>query len=139
MIYLKLSSIALPIFAVMDFLWLGLFMSRFYSRELGSLARRAGDSLSPHWPSVGAVYVLLALSVAVFILPRYAGRAINAQIFALGALLGVIVYGVYDLTNYATLAGWSAKLAAVDILWGGIIYGTTSLLTGLVGRALKIV
>ena len=35
-----------------------------------------------------------------------------------GAGLGLVVYGVYDLTNLATLRGWSPALAIVDILWG---------------------
>ena len=38
-----------------------------------------------------------------------------------GALLGLITYSTYDLTNLATLRGWSAKLALIDLAWGTII------------------
>lgn len=135
---LKLSTISLPIFALMDYLFLGLLMAPFYSRELGSLARRAGESLAPDLPSAGLVYILMALSVAVFILPRFAGKEIGLHTFALGALLGLVIYGIYDLTNYSLLSGWSVKLAAVDVAWGCVIYGTNSVVTGLIGRALKL-
>ena len=32
-----------------------------------------------------------------------------------GALLGLIAYSTYDLTNLATLRGWSAQLALIDL------------------------
>ena len=40
---------------------------------------------------------------------------------ASGALLGPIAYSTYDLTNLATLRGWSAKLALIDLVWGTIV------------------
>ena len=38
-----------------------------------------------------------------------------------GFLYGITVYAVYDLTNRATLREWPARLAAVDIAWGGVL------------------
>jgi uncharacterized membrane protein len=37
---------------------------------------------------------------------------------AYGALLGFVVYGVYDFTNLATLRHYPVKLAIVDVAWG---------------------
>ena len=34
------------------------------------------------------------------------------------ALLGLVAYGTYDITNLSTLKGWSVKLAVIDIAWG---------------------
>ncbi len=36
-----------------------------------------------------------------------------------GAAFGLAVYGVYNLTNKATLPGYSWKMVAVDTVWGG--------------------
>lgn len=36
----------------------------------------------------------------------------------MGSIYGLVVYGVYDLTNLAILANWTLKLTIVDILWG---------------------
>jgi len=38
-----------------------------------------------------------------------------------GALLGFFAYATYDLTNLATLRGWSPTLAIVDMAWGTFI------------------
>jgi uncharacterized membrane protein len=35
-----------------------------------------------------------------------------------GALLGFVAYATYDLTNLATLKGFSAKIVAIDLAWG---------------------
>jgi uncharacterized membrane protein len=44
-------------------------------------------------------------------------------------LLGLVIYAVYESTNYATLKKWSPYLVVVDTLWGGILFGTTTYLT----------
>jgi uncharacterized membrane protein len=41
-------------------------------------------------------------------------------------LFGLVVYGVYDSTNYATLKRWSAQVAIMDTIWGGILMATTT-------------
>lgn len=41
-------------------------------------------------------------------------------------LLGVMVYGVYDMTNYATIKKWSPYLATLDIIWGGTLFALTT-------------
>lgn len=38
-----------------------------------------------------------------------------------GALLGLIAYATYDLTNLATLRGWSVKLSMMDTAWGTFV------------------
>jgi uncharacterized membrane protein len=35
-----------------------------------------------------------------------------------GALLGLVIYGGYDLTNLAILKGWPLGLSLLDIAWG---------------------
>ena len=43
----KLFAIVLPVFLLIDLLWLGLVMNRFYSAELGEMARREGAASRP--------------------------------------------------------------------------------------------
>jgi uncharacterized membrane protein len=40
-----------------------------------------------------------------------------------GALLGLLAYGTYEFTNYATLRDWSSQQVIVDTLWGGALTG----------------
>jgi len=41
-------------------------------------------------------------------------------------LLGIVIYGVYETTNYAILSEWTAKSVALDTLWGGILFALTT-------------
>jgi uncharacterized membrane protein len=43
-------------------------------------------------------------------------------------LLGVLINGVYETTNYAFFKDWSPSLVLLDTLWGGILLSTTTLL-----------
>lgn len=40
-----------------------------------------------------------------------------------GMILGALCYGTYEMTNYATLAGWSIEQVAADMLWGTLLTG----------------
>ncbi|MFY0596737.1 MAG: DUF2177 family protein [Cognatishimia sp.] len=40
-----------------------------------------------------------------------------------GALLGLLAYGTYEFTNYATLKDWSFEQVATDLIWGGVLTG----------------
>lgn len=43
--------------------------------------------------------------------------------FVGGVALGLLAYGTYEFTNYATLRDWSIEQVAIDTLWGGILTG----------------
>lgn len=41
-------------------------------------------------------------------------------------LLGILIYGVYETTNYGTLKKWRLKTMVTDTLWGGALFGLTT-------------
>ena len=41
-------------------------------------------------------------------------------------LLGIVIYGVYETTNYAILDNWTISFAIIDTLWGGILFALTT-------------
>lgn len=106
---------ALLAFVVLDGLWLGVVMSAFYRDQLGPLARMSAGSLAPIWWAAGLVYVLLAGGTAGLVVSRSATPELAA---VWGAFFGLIVYGVYDLTNLATLRNWPPLMTIVDMFWG---------------------
>jgi uncharacterized membrane protein len=116
--------IALATIVALDAVWLGLLMRRFYSTRFAPIARMSGGSMAPVWPAAAAVYVLLAAGIVAFAVPRAEGLVSAAAMW--GALFGVVTYGVYDLTNHATLARWSPAVTIVDIAWGATLCGTVS-------------
>jgi uncharacterized membrane protein len=39
------------------------------------------------------------------------------------------MYGLYDLTNYATLKGYTLEMTVVDMAWGTFLCGTAASVT----------
>ncbi len=123
--------VAIVFLLILDSLWLGFIMKKFYHTELGTLMRTVDGQFKPILWAAGMVYFAIALGIVVFVLPRATDLA---QSFIYGACLGFIIYGVYDFTNLATIQNWSLKLTIVDVAWGAFLCGTTSLLVTLVNN-----
>ena len=45
-----------------------------------------------------------------------------------GALFGFFSYGVYDLTNMATLRNWTLTITLADLCWGTFLTGVSATL-----------
>lgn len=67
-------------------------------------------------------YIFMIFGVNYFIIQK------NAPLLD-AFLFGIVIYGVYDATSYALFSKWSAKLAIIDTIWGGILMMTTAYLT----------
>jgi uncharacterized membrane protein len=64
-------------------------------------------------------YVLIILGINYFIVePR-------KSVFD-AFLLGIIIYGVYETTNYALFKKWSFMTVILDTLWGGLLFAITT-------------
>lgn len=120
---LVLVAVASVIFILLDLLWFSL-MGGFFRSEIGSIAR-----LSPNgeWnvrilPAV-LVYVLMAVGLVALVLPQAVGLP-QAALF--GALFGFVAYGIYDLTNLATLSAWTWRFSVVDMTWGTVLVSSVS-------------
>jgi len=110
-----LTYICTAIFmALVDFMWL--FNRKSYHDEL----IRSVQGTVPTLRVVPAllIYVLIPFAVVMFaIIPSSElGSAV-----ARGALLGLCMYGVYDLTNFATLNGWTLSMTIGDMTWGSFL------------------
>lgn len=118
---LKVYGAILPVFLFIDFLWLGVIMSKFYKDELGVLARISNGALTPVIWAAGIVYVLIPLGIVLFALPRVSPESWLFSAIFWGFIYGIVLYGVYDMTNYSLVSKWSLRMSLVDILWGGTI------------------
>ncbi len=123
---LKLFALVLPVFALIDLLWLGVVMSNFYSHELGDLARRHGESLAPRWGAAILVYMLIPGGIVLFVRPKLGPDARTGHAVYWGAIYGLVLYGVYDLTNLAVLESWTLRMTLADLAWGGVLCAATA-------------
>ena len=125
---LKVFLCLVPIFFLIDYLWLGNIMSRFYLKELGPMAREKDGAFAPViWAAV-LVYTLIPLGIVYFVLPGLPTEGFILPTLGKGFFFGIVLYGVYDMTNYSLVNNWSLKLSAVDIAWGGFINAIASLI-----------
>ncbi|MBW6416718.1 DUF2177 family protein [Celeribacter sp. PS-C1] len=51
-----------------------------------------------------------------------------------GVLLGLLAYGTYEFTNYATLRDWSLQQVLTDTIWGGFLTGMSAWAGVLIAR-----
>lgn len=126
-----LYLITLAVFFLVDMVWLGVVARGFYRKHLGPM-------LSPkvNWLAAVLFYLLFIVGLLVFaIRPAVLHGRPVAALF-LGALLGLISYATYDLTNLATLKDWPLVVTVVDLVWGTVLGGSVSFVSALIGKSL---
>ncbi len=106
------------LFFGMDFAWLSLSLAPVYKKHLGGLLMD-----KPNLPVAGLFYLVYVVGIVVFaVLPALEAGSWIRALWA-GALLGLVAYGTYDMTNLATLSGWSPVVSLVDMAWGTFATG----------------
>ena len=101
------------IFALIDAVWLKT-SNALYKKELGSLIREKLDF-------VAAIifYVIYVAGVSLFTITPVLDRSGSwLDVLLLAGMFGLVAYATYDLTNQATLKGWSKKIVVIDLVWG---------------------
>jgi len=109
--YLILYIASAVIFFPLDFIWLSTMGKGFYQRELGSLLLS-----NPNLIIAGLFYLAYLVGVVVLVSGPAEGDIVKAAV--MGAVLGFVAYGTYDLTNLSTIQGFTPAVAAVDMAWG---------------------
>lgn len=122
--FLKLYLIALPVFAVIDMLWVGVIAHSFYDKQIGFLMKS-----DINWIAVTLFYLLFMVGLVIFVLQPSVEKGSWMQAMLLGGLLGLITYGVYDLTNLALLKDWPVLITIVDMAWGATAGALASVIT----------
>ena len=117
------------VFCVLDFLWLGFVAKGYYQSQVGTLLLER-----PNLAVAALFYGLYIVGVLIFaVLPALdAGQWTRALSY--GALFGFFAYATYDLTNLATLKGWSPGVALLDLAWGAVVTGMSATAGFLVTR-----
>ncbi|HAT8178289.1 TPA: DUF2177 family protein [Legionella pneumophila] len=124
---LKVFAIAFFIFIVTDMIWLGFIARNLYFDQYQQWLRLSEGQLKPIWWSALLVYLLFALSIVVFIIPLAKTSLPYAALY--GALLGAIIYGVYDFTCLAIFKDFPVGMAFLDWLWGIVLCSWSSIAT----------
>jgi uncharacterized membrane protein len=114
--YLKLYALTVPVFFIIDLIWLGIVAKGFYQKNLKFI-------LSPNvnWTAAIIFYLMYIAGILIFaVVPGVAKDSLrHAALW--GALFGFFTYATYDLTNLALLKDWPLNIVIIDILWGVVL------------------
>ncbi len=125
--FIKLYLIALPIFLILDGLWLGLIAKSFYAKQIGFLFKT-----DINWIAALVFYLLFIVALILFVINPAIEKGSLTHALLYGALFGFITYATYDLTNLATLKDWPIMVTIVDLIWGSFVTAAVSTLTFLI-------
>ena len=128
---LKLYLLTIPIFFVIDLLWLGVLAKGIYKKYLGSFL-----SEQVNWVAAIIFYLIFIAGIIFFaVLPAVEKDSLSRALL-LGVLFGFFTYATYDLTNLATLKDWPMTIVFIDIIWGMVLSGLVSTASFLIAKRL---
>jgi uncharacterized membrane protein len=115
--FLLVSAIVL---ISIDFIYLNLIKGYFNNQ----IKMVQGSPMSINYLGAAICYILLVTGINYFIIkPR---KSVSDAF-----LLGIIIYGVFETTNYALFKNWSLLTVIIDTLWGGILFASTTYIINL--------
>ena len=124
MTYLKLFLVALPIFFIIDMIWLGFVARNFYKSQLGDLMIN-----QVNWVAAIIFYLIFIAGLVVFVIEPAVAKSSWQKALILGGFFGFVTYATYDLTNLATLKNWPLVMTIVDLGWGTVLGAAVSSIT----------
>ena len=127
--FIKLYAIAMPLFLVIDMIWLTLVAKDFYAKQIGYLMAK-----NPNLLAALIFYLIFIAGLIVFVISPALDKKMWTQALLAGAFFGLITYATYDLTNLATIKDWPLIITIVDLIWGMTLSAVVSVLTYLVAR-----
>ena len=103
------------LFIFIDSVYLQLIKS-YFEKQIQAVQ---GSAIKVNFLGVALCYIFLIIGINYFIIkPR---KSVTDAF-----LLGIVIYGVYETTNYALFKNWSLLTVFIDTLWGGILFALTT-------------
>jgi uncharacterized membrane protein len=116
--YIIVFIVSIILLGIADAIWIFGVSSRFSRKDNMEIIDSKHHTSISQILSGLSVYVLISIGIMVFVLPKVLEGEFILSFFY-GGLLGVIIYGIYEGTNYFVLDRYSKFLAVLDIGWGG--------------------
>jgi len=118
-----LMLISAIVFITIDSIYLNI-MKKYFENQIQSVQ---GSSVKMNFLGAALCYLFLIIGINYFIIKP--NKSINDAF-----LLGIVIYGVYETTNYALFKNWSLGTVIMDTLWGGILFALTTYIVNLIRK-----
>jgi len=116
--FLKVAT-TFVIFVILDSIYL-FMMKGYFDNQIKSIQ---GSIIKMNLLPAVLCYISLVFGLYYFIIKD---KKPLLQAF----LLGLVIYSVYETTNWALFTGWKPTTVLIDTLWGGILFTLTAFIYG---------
>jgi len=103
------------IFVVLDFFYINL-TKNYFANQISTVQ---GSKMNVNFLGAALSYIILIFGLNYFIIEP------KKSVFD-AFLLGILIYGVYETTNYSLFKNWSILTVLIDTLWGGVLFAATT-------------
>jgi uncharacterized membrane protein len=103
------------IFVILDGIYLNL-VKNYFNKQVKAIQ---GTEIQLNIIATGITYVFLIFGLNYFIIRNH--RSVKDA-----ALLGLVIYAVYEFTNLAIFKNWFITSTIIDTTWGAILFGLTT-------------
>ena len=115
-----LMLISAIVFISIDFIYLNV-MKGYFDKQIQTIQ---GSKIELNLLGAALCYIFLIYGLNYFIIKP---RKTVSEAF----LLGLVIYGVFETTNYAMFKKWSIITVIMDTLWGGLLFASTTYIINL--------
>ena len=105
------------IFVILDGIYLNL-VKGYFNQQIQKIQ---GSNIQINLIYTAITYIFLIFGLNYFIIQKH--KSVNDA-----ALLGLVIYGVYEFTNISLFKNWSLLTVLMDTTWGTILYALTTYL-----------
>ena len=94
----------------------------FFQKQIQSVQ---GSAVKINYVSAAICYIFLIVGLNYFIIKP--NKSVKDAF-----LLGLVIYGVFETTNYALFKNWSILTVIIDTLWGGTLFALTTYIVNMI-------
>ena len=103
------------VFVILDGFYLNLTKD-YLNKQVKSIQ---GSDIKANFIAIGITYIFLIYGLNYFIIQK--NRPVKDA-----ALLGLVIYAVYEFTNLSIFTNWSVLSTIIDTTWGAVLFGLTT-------------
>ena len=123
--YIKIYISTLIALLAIDSVWLALVSPKIYKHYLGYIMA-SNFNLLP----AALFYLLYPLGVVVFVITPALQKRTKMQTIAMrSALLGLLCYATFDLSNQSILPNWPTAITIIDMSWGMMLTSAVAIIS----------
>ena len=103
------------IFVILDGVYLNL-IQKYFNKQIKSIQ---GTDIKINYTSTAITYIFLIFGLNYFIIQKH--KSVKEA-----ALLGLLIYAVYEFTNLSLFTNWSVLTVLIDTTWGAVLFALTT-------------